>query len=78
MKLQIIHCEIKESKSNCNPSYFCVPVTGSEEEKNDLKNAYLAGKGDMDYIVDQVQFARSEHEPRLRGILTVIIFNILF
>lgn len=46
---------------------------GSEEEKNDLKNAYLAGKGDMDYIVDQVQFARSEHEPRLRGILTEMI-----
>lgn len=45
--------------------------TGSKEEKNDLKNAYLAGKGDMDYIVDQVQFARSEHEPRIRGILTV-------
>ncbi|CAH2105571.1 unnamed protein product [Euphydryas editha] len=46
---------------------------GSEEEKNDLKNAYLAGKGDMDYIVDQVQFARSEHEPRIRGILTEMI-----
>lgn len=46
-------------------------MTGSTEEKNDLKNAYLTGKGDMDYIVDQVQFARSEHEPRIRGILTV-------
>ncbi|CAH0725181.1 unnamed protein product, partial [Brenthis ino] len=46
---------------------------GSNEEKNDLKNAYLAGKGDMDYIVDQVQFARSEHEPRIRGILTEMI-----
>ncbi|XP_047528779.1 dnaJ homolog subfamily C member 9 [Vanessa atalanta] len=46
---------------------------GSDEEKNDLKNAYLAGKGDMDYIVDQVQFARSEHEPRIRGILTEMI-----
>ncbi|VVD05111.1 dnaJ homolog subfamily C member 9 [Leptidea sinapis] len=46
---------------------------GSEEERNDLKNAYLTCKGDMDYIVDQVQFARSEHEPRLRGILTEMI-----
>lgn len=25
----------------------------------------------MDYIVDQVQFARSEHEPRICGILMV-------
>ncbi|XP_039749468.1 dnaJ homolog subfamily C member 9 [Pararge aegeria] len=46
---------------------------GSDEEKKDLKNAYIAGKGDMDYIVDQVQFARSEHEPRIRGILTEMI-----
>ncbi|CAK1546159.1 unnamed protein product [Leptosia nina] len=46
---------------------------GSEEEKKDLKNAYIAGKGDMDYIVDHVQFARSEQEPRLRGILTEMI-----
>ncbi|XP_063377411.1 dnaJ homolog subfamily C member 9 [Cydia fagiglandana] len=46
---------------------------GSEEERNDLKVAYLAGKGDMDYIVDQVQFARSEHEDRLKGILRDLI-----
>ncbi|CAF4767074.1 unnamed protein product [Pieris macdunnoughi] len=46
---------------------------GSEEEKKDLKNAYLAGKGDLDYIVDHVQFARSEQESRLRGILTDMI-----
>ncbi|XP_041970937.1 dnaJ homolog subfamily C member 9 [Aricia agestis] len=46
---------------------------GSEEERKDLKKAYLAGKGDMDIIVDRVQFARSEQEPRLRGILTEMI-----
>ncbi|XP_045509748.1 dnaJ homolog subfamily C member 9-like [Colias croceus] len=46
---------------------------GSEEEKKDLKNAYLAGKGDMDYIVDQVPFARLEHEDRLKAILTEMI-----
>ncbi|KAL4716630.1 hypothetical protein ACJJTC_008265 [Scirpophaga incertulas] len=46
---------------------------GSEEEKKDLKVAYLAGKGDMDYICDQVQFARSEHEPRLREIINEMI-----
>ncbi|CAH2071158.1 unnamed protein product, partial [Iphiclides podalirius] len=46
---------------------------GSQEEKDDLKHAYLTGKGDMDYIVDQVQFARTEHEPRIRGILTEMI-----
>ncbi|KAJ2952026.1 hypothetical protein O0L34_g4286 [Tuta absoluta] len=46
---------------------------GSKEEKEDLKTAYLAGKGDMDYIVDQVQFARSEQEPRIREILNEMI-----
>ncbi|XP_049870444.1 dnaJ homolog subfamily C member 9 [Pectinophora gossypiella] len=46
---------------------------GSKEERDDLKTAYLAGKGDMDYIVDQVQFARSEHEPRIRDILNEMI-----
>lgn len=54
---------------------YLISLTGSQEEKNDLKTAYIAGKGDMDYIVDQVQFARSEHEPRIRGILTVSINN---
>ncbi|XP_073943067.1 dnaJ homolog subfamily C member 9 isoform X2 [Choristoneura fumiferana] len=46
---------------------------GSEEERKDLKVAYLAGKGDMDYIVDQVQFARTEHEERLKSILNEMI-----
>ncbi|CAK1598912.1 unnamed protein product [Parnassius mnemosyne] len=46
---------------------------GSQEERKDLKHAYLTGKGDMDYIVDQVQFARTEHESRIRGILTEMI-----
>ncbi|XP_072940133.1 J domain-containing protein CG6693 [Epargyreus clarus] len=49
--------------------------TGSEEEKKDLKTAYLAGKGDMNYIVDQVQFITNEDEPRIKGILTEMIEN---
>lgn len=48
---------------------------GSEEELQDLKKAYLAGKGDMDYIVDHVQFARSEQEPRLRDLINKMIEN---
>ncbi|KAI8424334.1 hypothetical protein MSG28_002877 [Choristoneura fumiferana] len=44
---------------------------GSEEERKDLKVAYLAGKGDMDYIVDQEMIKKGEipsykkftHEP---------------
>ncbi|XP_028175446.1 dnaJ homolog subfamily C member 9 isoform X2 [Ostrinia furnacalis] len=48
---------------------------GSEQEKNDLKVAYLSGKGDMDYICDQVQFARSDQESRIRGILSGMIEN---
>lgn len=50
---------------------FKLSFTGSKEEKEDLKTAYIAGKGDMDYIVDHVQFARSEQEPRIKEILNV-------
>lgn len=49
-------------------------ITGSEDERKDLKHAYLIGKGDMDYIADHVQFARSEHEPRYREIINVSIY----
>lgn len=44
---------------------------GSDLEKQEIKQAYITGKGDMDYIVDHVQFARSEQEPRIRDILNV-------
>ncbi|KAL0882493.1 hypothetical protein ABMA27_000960 [Loxostege sticticalis] len=48
---------------------------GSEQEKKDIKVAYLAGKGDMDYICDHVQFARSDQESRIREILSEMIEN---
>ncbi|KPJ08886.1 DnaJ-like subfamily C member 9 [Papilio machaon] len=48
---------------------------GSQEEKDDLKSAYLNGKGDMDYILDQYQFDRLEHESRIKEILTEMIEN---
>lgn len=48
---------------------------GSDTERADLKQAYLNGKGDMGYITDHVQFARSEHEPRFREILDEMIKN---
>ncbi|CAD0197110.1 unnamed protein product [Chrysodeixis includens] len=48
---------------------------GSEIEREDLKQAYLNGKGDMGYITDHVQFARGEHEPRFRKILDEMIKN---
>lgn len=48
---------------------------GSELEKQEIKQAYINGKGDMDYIVDHVQFARSEQEPRIRDILNEMIQN---
>ncbi|KAM3967222.1 dnaJ (Hsp40) homolog 10 [Aphomia sociella] len=47
--------------------------TGSVQEREDIKQAYVAGKGDMDYIVDHVQFARTENEPRIRDILNEMI-----
>lgn len=50
---------------------FC--TSGSTEEREDLKTAYITGKGNMDYICDHVQFARSDQEDRLREILNVSI-----
>ncbi|XP_026321836.1 dnaJ homolog subfamily C member 9 [Hyposmocoma kahamanoa] len=49
--------------------------TGSTEEREDLKTAYITGKGNMDYICDHVQFARSDQEDRLREILNEMIEN---
>ncbi|XP_063218083.1 dnaJ homolog subfamily C member 9 [Bacillus rossius redtenbacheri] len=46
---------------------------GSEEERSDLKRAYLNGKGDMDFIYEAVPFSSTDEEPRLRGILQELI-----
>ncbi|XP_075971767.1 dnaJ homolog subfamily C member 9 [Anticarsia gemmatalis] len=46
---------------------------GSDLERQEIKQAYLTGKGDMDYIVDHVQFARSDQEPRIKEILNEMI-----
>ena len=40
-------------------------------EREDIKQVYLTAKGDMDYIVDHVQFARTDQEPRIRDLLNV-------
>lgn len=41
----------------------------SEEELNDLKQAYLDGKGSMDYILDNVLCCSIDDEPRFTKIL---------
>ncbi|XP_035438916.1 dnaJ homolog subfamily C member 9 [Spodoptera frugiperda] len=46
---------------------------GSEQEKKDIKQVYLNAKGDMNYIVDHVQFARTDQEPRIREIINEMI-----
>lgn len=37
----------------------------SEEELSDLKQAYLDGEGDMEYIIHHVLCSTMEDEPRL-------------
>lgn len=37
---------------------------GSEEEWNDLKEAYMQGKGNMDFIMENVLCASHEDEER--------------
>lgn len=46
---------------------------GSDDEKRDLKKGYLAGKGDMDFIINMVPFSSVYEEDRLREALTQII-----
>ncbi|KAJ9586443.1 hypothetical protein L9F63_019907, partial [Diploptera punctata] len=45
----------------------------SEEERNDLKRAYLDGKGDMDFILEAVPFTHTEEEPRLKDLIQGMI-----
>jgi DnaJ family protein C protein 9 len=45
----------------------------SEEELADLKQAYLDGKGDMNFILDNVLCATLEDEPRFANILCSLI-----
>jgi hypothetical protein len=46
-----------------------IAVAGSDEEKEDLKKAYLEAKGDMDRIIDNVLCASVEDEARFRTII---------
>ncbi|XP_026813116.1 dnaJ homolog subfamily C member 9-like [Rhopalosiphum maidis] len=46
---------------------------GSDDEKRDLKKGYLAGKGDMEFIINMVPFSSVYEEDRLREILVKII-----
>ncbi|XP_023347103.1 dnaJ homolog subfamily C member 9 [Eurytemora carolleeae] len=46
---------------------------GSEEEKEDLKKAYLEGEGSMDFILDSVLLCSVEDEDRFREIIDQMI-----
>jgi len=48
-------------------------IIGSDDEKRDLKKGYLAGKGDMEFIINMVPFSSVYEEDRLREILDKII-----
>ncbi|KRX77988.1 DnaJ -like protein subfamily C member 9, partial [Trichinella sp. T6] len=55
---------------------FYANYIGSEEERYDLKKAYLAKKGDMDYIVETIcGISSPEEESRYREILLEMIKN---
>lgn len=42
---------------------------GSETEERDIRKAYLAGKGCINYMMDSVPFMTVEDEPRISGIV---------
>lgn len=46
---------------------------GSEMERNDIKKAYLNGKGCINYMMDHVQFMQCKDEPRIIGIVKELI-----
>lgn len=46
---------------------------GSELERNDIKKAYLAGKGCINYMFNSVPFMSCEDEPRIYGIVKEMI-----
>lgn len=46
---------------------------GSELERNDIKKAYLAGKGCINYMFNSVPFMSCENEPRIFGIVKEMI-----
>jgi DnaJ family protein C protein 9 len=48
---------------------YVLITSGSEEELSDLKQAYLDGKGDMDFILEAVPFSHTDEEPRLRELI---------
>ena len=46
---------------------------GSEEEREDLKKAYIEAEGEMGQVIDSVMCAREEDEERFREILSDMI-----
>nr|CAD7463139.1 unnamed protein product [Timema tahoe] len=50
-----------------------VTDSGSDEELQDLKRAYLGGKGDMDLILELVPFTNTDEEPRLKKLIQGLI-----
>lgn len=46
---------------------------GSELERNDIKKAYLSGKGCINYMLNSVPFMSCEDEPRIFGIVKEMI-----
>jgi len=46
---------------------------GSEEERGDIKQAYIDSEGDMDLIMDRVMCSRQEDEDRYREIIQEMI-----
>nr|CAD7264742.1 unnamed protein product [Timema shepardi] len=64
------------SELKAKVSYKFIASSGShysDEELQDLKRAYLGGKGDMDLILELVPFTNTEEEPRLKKLIQGLI-----
>lgn len=46
---------------------------GSEEERNDIRKAYINGKGNMNFFYENVSFANIEHEQRYIDIVKQMV-----
>ena len=54
------------TRLSCWDEYY---ISGSKEELSDLQTAYEDGKGNMDYIIDNVLLCTIDDEERFRKII---------
>lgn len=53
---------------------YCFHSIGSEREKAAIKNAYIAGRGRINYVMKHVPFLLSEDQTRVTAMIEGILY----